>query len=186
MSIITEALKKAEQERASKLKQETVAQEINTVLAEEEKVVKSFLEKNKAPEPAPHSSLTEFSKRNWFIGSAVVIFLVLYLLVNAASMKRGFSFLWYLFKNSKTLQTASIGIVYDRETYPTESAGFSNFAPGFVLSGISVQGEDRYAVINGKIVQKGDLIKGAFVKEILGREVTLETKTGELKLKVSS
>ena len=54
----------------------------------------------------------------------------------------------------------------------------------YVLSGISVMGNDRYAVINGSIVQKGDSIEGAYVKDILDREVVLETRSAEIKLKI--
>ena len=53
----------------------------------------------------------------------------------------------------------------------------------FVLSGISAFGDERYAFINGKILGVGDFIDGAFVKSILDHEVVLETKTGEIKLK---
>ena len=56
----------------------------------------------------------------------------------------------------------------------------------FTLTGISVQGSDRYAIINGEIVQEGNSIDGAHVKEILDREVVLETRAGEIKLKIPS
>lgn len=56
--------------------------------------------------------------------------------------------------------------------------------PTYVLSGISVTGGDHYAVVNGSIVQKGDSIDGAYVKDVLDREVVLETRTAEIKLKL--
>ena len=56
----------------------------------------------------------------------------------------------------------------------------------FTLSGISAWGPDRYAIVNGAIVQEGDSVGGALVKQILGREVILETRNGEVKLKITS
>ena len=47
-------------------------------------------------------------------------------------------------------------------------------------------GSDRYALVNGQIVQAGDSIDGAHVKEILDREVVLETRAGEIRLKIQS
>ncbi|OGX06541.1 MAG: hypothetical protein A3G87_03605 [Omnitrophica bacterium RIFCSPLOWO2_12_FULL_50_11] len=56
----------------------------------------------------------------------------------------------------------------------------------FVLSGISVSGRERYALINGRIVTAGDWVDGAFVKEILDHEAIIETRTEEIKLKLLS
>ncbi len=54
----------------------------------------------------------------------------------------------------------------------------------YVLSGVSIFGNERYAVINGRIVTIGDSIDGAYVKEIMDRNVVIETKTSEIKLKL--
>lgn len=56
----------------------------------------------------------------------------------------------------------------------------------FLLSGISVSGVERYAVINGQIVRVGDWVDGAFVREILDHEAILVTRSGEIKLKLIS
>jgi hypothetical protein len=56
----------------------------------------------------------------------------------------------------------------------------------YLLSGISVSEDDRYAVVNGQIVTEGDLVDGAYVKQILERDVVLDTKTSEIKLKLPS
>lgn len=214
MSIITEALKKAEHERELKAKRVSELQEMAAVLVEEEKVIKSLLEKADIPDLESASSqvivpaeskdidfskisrpfLSEPWKAGLIIGSLVLSLFALYFLPYWPVVGRDFLFIWYLSKNSKAVQTGSAGAVYDKavhKSYESKSgpvSGFSNyvFRPAFVLSGISMVGKDRYAIINGRIVQRGDLINGAFVKEIAGREVVLETKTGEVTLEISS
>lgn len=50
----------------------------------------------------------------------------------------------------------------------------------FVLSGISTSIDGRYAVVNEVIVQEKDVVQGALVKEISDRQVKLQTEEGEI------
>jgi len=58
--------------------------------------------------------------------------------------------------------------------------------PPYSLTGISVWGQDRYAFVNGEIVTIGDTVDGAIISDILEREIVLNTKAGEFRLKIPS
>ena len=230
MSIITDALRKAEEERGRKTKQ-TVEQVLVQADLEQEELLKRFgyaTKPNTAETVLPPESLQIKPPANVFISiiqktlvsvSLISIcFLVVYLgprwLLNPGS----FSEDWASFENSaaskidflipglmphnrsvisvqETALIPSQGII--GEESPVSASGATEGSvpvsalpkepeSAYVLSGISVMGSSRYAVVNDSIVQKGDSIDGAYVKEILDREVVLETRSAEIKLKIPS
>lgn len=197
MSIITDALKKAEQEHELKTKQ--ASQEAAVALAEELRpsVEAVVLEKSEAQETyTEHTIPVELTNSTshqpiWFPelqfrevlilgGVAILTFFVLFLLPKWPTLGSNFSLLWRPAQGGSVFQ---VGTVKKAASHGLDNRAIS--LP-FQLSGISVAGDNRYALVNGTIVQKGDSIDGTFVKEILDQEVILETRTGEIKLKVSS
>lgn len=203
MSIITDALKKAEHER--ELKTKHTSGEGVAILAEEARPTELFLDEtyigaNRTEKnvPAVETKETVFSgtarfsswpAREIFIlaGAALSGLFILSLFVRWPEMVRNFSLLWlpsYKASVSETPSSSILGLHLSK-AQPVNFLDNNTRLP-FILSGISVSGADRYAIINGKVIQEGDSINGAYLKEILDREVILETKTGEIKLKISS
>ncbi len=206
MSIITDALKKAEQER--ELKAKRTAEDTKTVLSNETvevKPVEVLLEQSHIVEthieqsvhPTGFEGTTSFHKPGWFssprfretamifliVGIVVPCLSVLVLLPSWPGLDGNASIVWHSFWNANLFQ---IPRMYQQNVLSAKPQNFNGSGVNlpFSLSGISFQGENRYAIVNGVIVQKGDLIDGGRVKEILGREVTLDTKAGEIKLKL--
>lgn len=56
----------------------------------------------------------------------------------------------------------------------SEPAKFPVSPPSLILSGIVAGGNDSFAIIDGRIVKKGDIISGAKVREIYSDRVVLE------------
>ena len=80
-----------------------------------------------------------------------------------------------------------IRLVHDfnaRLDFMNQFAGFSD-ALGDLFFGTRA-GNNHFAIINGTIVQKGDSIDGAHVKEVLENEAVLETRAGEFRLKIEN
>ncbi|MBI4367786.1 MAG: hypothetical protein HY588_00165 [Candidatus Omnitrophica bacterium] len=183
MSIITDALKKAEREREAKAK--TAREEAESVLVEEEKTVDAFLESVAAPsaelsftkadaaispQRVPPSFFT--GKDLWVIlGIVSLCFLGLWVVSRAPLVSGHFSFPWRLFQTTGISKVAS-------------SARSQGVQLPYVLSGISASGAKPYAIVNGIIVEQGHSINGAYVKEIQNQEVVLETRAGEIRLKL--
>ncbi len=71
-----------------------------------------------------------------------------------------------------------------RKTIFRKPAAHSGPTLSFALSGISAFDNKHYAVINGTVLQAGDLVDGAVVKDITDNEAILETRAGELRLKI--
>lgn len=65
---------------------------------------------------------------------------------------------------------------------PVTMKSILNIRPTFKLTGITASTGDKYAIINGTIVQENDMIEGAQVKTITEKEVTLKGKLGDIKL----
>ena len=162
MSIITDALKKAESEREQKAK--NAAENLAAVAVAEEEMlqerlsVSEFVEKIKSSShtQSPRHSVLRYS--NFLIVAAAILFSLLAILI-------------------VSLRT------------PAPRKGQFSSTPKklpYALSGISVSDVGRYAIINGIIVGPGDSIDGAQVKEVLENEVTLTTRTGELALELKS
>ncbi len=60
-------------------------------------------------------------------------------------------------------------------------------SPEYRLTGVTVSPEgSRYAIINGTVVQTGTYIDGAYVESISGNQVVLKTAKGDFMLQVSS
>ncbi len=193
MSIITDALKKAEQEREQKTKRtvgktETVVPAIEEakpvdVLLEQSHVVEDHIEKRIHISKEIPSRFREVAIVSLIIGIVILSLSALFLLPSWPGRGSNLSIISHPFWNAGFFQVPKI---YQQNTLPAKSRSFDGNVLDFPfsLSGISFQGENRYAIVNGVIVQKGDLIDGAHVKEILGREVVLDTRAGEIKLKL--
>jgi len=59
-------------------------------------------------------------------------------------------------------------------------------APGFTLTGIFFSAGERYALINNRIMKKGDTIDGARVKEITANNVELDFEGSNIKLSTNN
>ena len=196
MSIITDALRKAEQERELKAKQgpgetETVSSETEQVkpmdmFLEQSQAVEAHIEKSirsSAIEKATPSQFREAAMVSLIAGVVALCLVALVLLPVWPGFGNHFSTVQNPFWNTSLFQVPPM---YQQNILAVKPQGFNGGGVHFPfsLSGISFQGENRYAIVNGVIVQKDDSIDGARVKEILKREVTLDTKAGELKLKL--
>lgn len=197
MSIITDALKKAEQEH--ELKAKSTSQEAAVALVED---AEASRETAVLDRPEIHETYVEniiptgpdkaASNRSvWFLelqfrevlilsGVVFLVVFVLFLLPKWPTIGGNFSLLWRPAQGGSVFQVGPI-----IKPVPRGMDGRTISLP-FQLSGVSASGNNRYAIVNGTIVQKGDSIDGAFVKEILDQEVILETRAGEIKLKISS
>ena len=164
MSIITDALRKAEDERELKAKLAS-ATETSQVAVTEEKLL---------PSQTLSESIFSHQVMQEQLADTIEI-------ENKLTWKHPFLFLAVGF----FVLSICIWMVLPKPTVPrtisnaaqSKSAGLS-----YVLSGVSKLGSSRYAIINGMILQVGESIAGAQVKEILDNEVTLVTKAGEIKL----
>lgn len=198
MSIITDALKKAESARGPKASQ--TAEEARAAACAEEAIVPELtwrklgpketrVEKDGSPAARERSSrrFVSFSLRQFLeilILLAIVLLSlgVLFVLPRWSPMGRNFSVI------GEAVQKAVVAPrgVFRQEIPQTASPKVEEVSAKlpFTLSGISAWGADRYALINGVVVEKGDSIDGARVKEIFDRAVILETNAGEVKLKI--
>ena len=207
MSIITDALKKAEYERELKTKraqeevaqatlEETKSQESVSVLTDPvvSESFKSMVwpEKNEFRDQK-RSSFLSFQPREVLIlvGILLALLLVLLLLPRWPSSGKNFSVVWRPADRGSFFQVSPVGgsfrpgaSVPSLPTRGFEDNGFVKLP--FSLSGISASGNNRLAIVNNRIVQEGDGIDGAHVKQILDREVIIETRSGEVKLKLQS
>lgn len=210
MSLITDALKRAERDRGQKLREKveevhaaSVAQEAHPprILEEEEVLVEQKL-KSAVP-PVWPSSETAFKPQmpsliwpqfSWRTANVFVLrgaFVV--------SLAALVVFLFMIFKWEPPEQTtvASVSLpALSRpsgvSTVPVSKKGFfQKHAPArpgqafsYALSGISTFDDKHYAIINGLVLQAGDSVDGAMVKDITDREAILETRAGELKLRI--
>jgi hypothetical protein len=222
MSIITDALRKAEEKRGFKPKHAVEKVLIQADLDQEELLKRFGYEKSNAEEtvslskplhikPPVNIFVSVLQKTLISLSLILVCFFVVYLgprwLLNPGSFSEDLSF----FKSGAIFQidlsipekpTSEISPVINPVTEEAVFASSQNeikqkdlvsvpdqIVAGdpestYILSGISIMGKDRYAVINGAIVQKGESIDGAYVKDILDREVILETRSAEIKLKI--
>ena len=199
MSIITDALKKAEQERELRAKRvqedaKVAVLEPVDIFLEQSDMVETSIEQNvKQTEPA---ETTASNHLDWFSsmqfreiltlsGIATLFLFVLLLLSYWAGTSANFSISWRPFQSGNLFQ---FNPVYQHRVSSMRLRGSigGGVKLPFNLTGISVQGDTRYAIVNGVIVQKGDAVDGAHVTEILEREVVLETRAGEIKLKIQS
>ncbi len=191
MSIITDALRKAENERELKAKQASDdTAEVIAVTEEEEALVASansaFPAKvpsfqNLKPEIPIAVGVKELLNQNqpaWKYST--------FLMVCAFFLVCLFVFL--LSRKPVVILQSNMGSVRGQANKPA----VFNFLKTqtvqlpYVLSGISSAGNNHYAIVNGMIVQQGDSIDGAHVKEILEQEIILETRAGEIKLNLKS
>ncbi len=192
MSIITDALRKAEQDREFKTKQ-AAADSALTVLLEEPITVPDYarqmaelVEEEITEKKAVTDHDATFKLRSILriLGIAVALF------ISVLSLIAVVFFIYNLVINLITLKPSrntslTIPINMQPLIKPLPHSG-QNSQSGFALSGVTHVGDDFYAIINGTIVQKGDTIAGAKVKEIFERDVVLETRSGEVKLKINT
>ena len=196
MSIITDALKKAERERELKEKEKRASEEVATILAEEEKTVETFLEQSVREEKETEEK-TDFAGvreatsgvSHWFslpeprnaiflAGGVFLCVFLFFFLVRWPVLGKNALVIWDPFQ---------IWNVFGKGApNPPRHLGQTSASFPYTLSGISSSGGERYAIVNGAIVQEGDSVDGAHVKQILDREVVLETRLGEIKLKILS
>ena len=180
MSIITDALKKAEQDRELKTKSQVSETSVQTApIAEPEQdelsaqiLSESVLaqnlqvetEKPESPESIETLQAPPQRKYAWIFSVSVVSLFILAFLI---------------FPKKSTIMTTSGASAPAGQFFPKSQGAFN-------LSGITKLDKDFYAIINGEIVQVGDSIGGATVKEIMDREVILKTRSGEVKLIIVS
>ncbi len=197
MSIITDALKKAERDRGQKLGEKAgeipVASLKETmkpsqVLEEEEKLLEENLTKMTSRAGTPFFAWPHFSWReaNVFVvrGTLVIGFAVLVV----------FLFLTFRWEASDHMvASVSLPTVQVPSGGKTVSAATKTFFPkrqaaqptlSYTLTGISTFDDKHYAIINGLVLQTGDSVDGAVVKDITDREAILETRAGELRLRI--
>ena len=205
MSIITDALKKAEREREMKTKQTldesaAVAVEEESKPAETTQIQLTPVENERIGSLPPsvggdkfslnHFQVSDTRVRDVIIVAGIVFgcLVALALLPRWPSIGRNLSVVWHsgdgasAFRMSPAGGPLGSGALRMPPAF-SEDKSFVQFP--FVLSGISALGGDRYAIVNDKIVQQGDSVDGAHVKDILDREVVLETRSGEIKLKIT-
>ncbi len=205
MSIITDALKKAEQERDLKAKHAAKMAKVAFIEPERAQSVEVLLEQSHMVEtqieqsirPAGMSQPDTF-KGPWFsspqfrevsiistvVGVIISCLVILLALPHWPGMGKDSSIIWRPFRVVGLFQVPPMyqqNIFLERLQHSGSENGVK--LP-FILTGISAQGNKSYAIVNGVVVQKGDLIDGATVKEILDRGVVLETRAGEIKLKI--
>ena len=198
MSIITDALKKAEREREFKVKRASEEEKPVELLAAQAGLVEAALEKEKrAPEEIEENPVRE---ENWSLELGVrevlilgvAIFSCILLLFSLPSwplLGRDLSLAWHPFRSApRIFQLGALGSMYQQGVLKTGTVPFADQSVKlpFVLSGISLQEDARYAIVNGVVVQEGDSVDGAHVKQISDREVVLDTRAGEIRLKIQS
>ncbi len=190
MSIITDALKKAEYERELRTKQasgkstadvlleqtedlETSLAGVGTIPSETEDVV---FPSRSTPTLSRPSGVSSFRLTEILILIAIfsICFFVLFFLTRWPSVGKKFSGDAFINVGTASPQGNASSSAVQKSRLP------------YALSGISAFEQNRYALINSSIVQKGDSVDGARVKEILEREVILETPLGETRLKIPS
>jgi hypothetical protein len=188
VSIITEALKRAEEDKVIKEKEaaELALSGIALEAAKESEVVvqEHIEERRPAPEPVAASGTSRFLNR---LGQPAVIggllllaFLALWAIPQWPMNGGGLSLKWNPFGGAQTVTNASI----ERTETATIAAPETAAPLPYVLTGITVVDGDRFALVNDQIVTVGDSVDGAFITEILDREVVLETRAGEIRLKI--
>ncbi len=183
MSIITDALKKAEQDRELKLQPQTeetpVPQTIPLPEQEDlsaqilsESVLAQKLELKTEPQiPDLVTVVEDTPKRRYSLALSIGVISL-------------FVLAFLIFPKQSTVVTPASG--------KNHSAALAQFPKipsiklPYVLSGISKVDNNYYAIINGIIVQPGETIDGALVKEINDREATLETRSGKIILSITS
>ena len=193
MSIITDALKKAEYERELRAKQAPEKSTVDVLLEQTEDLETSLAGVGTVPSEREDIVIPSTSTPTLGRPSGVSSFRLTEILILVAIFAICFSVLFFLTRwpsvGKKFSGDAFIGIGSVGNTSPqgnvSSSAAQKSRLP-YVLSGISAFEQNRYALINGSIVQQGDSIDGARVKEILEREVILETPLGETRLKIPS
>lgn len=208
MSIITDALKKAERERELNAKrpleeaaqvippemkpQELSSRQMDAVTLEPSTGTVLPPRENKVRGRKPFQFLSLQPKEVLIlVGMILSLVFVFILLPRWPSTDKNLSVIWRPADRGGFFRVNSAGGVLRsglRVAPPSrEGSEDSRFIKlPFSLSGISVLGENRYAVINNRIVQEGDAIDGALVKQILDREVVIETRSGDIKLKFTS
>ena len=205
MSIITDALKKAEREREMKTKQTldesaAVAVEEESKPAETTQIQLTPVENERIGNLPPSARGEKFGLdrfqfsdtrvRDVIIVAGIVFgcLVALALLPRWPSIGRNLSVVWHSGDGASAFRMSPAGTPLGSgalRMQPAFSEDKSFVQLPFVLSGISALGKDRYAIVNDKIVQQGDSVDGAHVKDILDREVVLETRSGEIKLKIT-
>jgi hypothetical protein len=198
VSIITDALKKAELDREQKAKhaaEEALERAALTAVKEQEEIAETAIAEEvieeevlpaPTPIPAPTPRLEKVSPvytrksvlppyfREVAVFGAVVLGILLLLLVipKWPGVGENLTVLWHPGQNWEKAKSTRV-----------EASGLN--VP-FTLSGVSNLGDERYAFINGEILTVGDSIQGAYVLEILDHGVVLETKAGEIKIAIQS
>ena len=202
MSIISDALKKAERERELKAKQ---AQEgVPGSEAEQGKLVDSLSSQAElVEEEIKRKADSELEAMRPLLGPRRVWlrrFLELMILLGVVSLVVAVLFVLPFWPGPRKNSSPDANLL-SRANRPfggAEAPGRDEKRSGrnihlpigrgvsfpFVLSGISVQGKDRYAVVNDAIVQEGDFVNGVRVKSITAEEVTLAAANEDLTLRI--
>lgn len=197
MSIITDALKKAERDRGGKLHEKmeeihaaSLAKEVkpSQILEEEEKLLEESL-----AEAASRAKTFSFV---WprFSWHETNVFVVRGALVAGFAVLVVFLFLTFRWEASDqmvasvSLPTVQVSSAAKPAAVPRKTF-FGKRQPvrptlSYALTGISTFDDKHYAIINGIVLQAGDSVDGAVVKDITDREAILETRAGELRLRI--
>ena len=209
MSIITDALKKAERDRGQKLRDKieevhaaSVSEPVKApqILEQEEALVENelaeahthFRTSSTAFQPkSPLFSWPQFSWRetNVFVlsGAFVVCFAALVV----------FLFVIFKWESTDQMTVASVSLPASsvapvskpvpgikKATFPKRAPSASRTTLSYALTGISAFDNKHYAVVNGVVLKPGDSVDGAIVKDITDQEAVLETRAGELRLRI--
>ena len=215
MSIISEALKKAEQERIAKGKSSFTGERAgygtgsltDQLAAIEVDVTKRILASQIQYgdlKPKHFFFLWEFWKAFLFLGVIVLLCLTLFLLPRWPSLaEKNSSDIWQSSTETVSSQAISANVspeipaatsdkmpVQENSSSPEAGKSEENTPPvpvnPYVLTGLSVSGKDHYAIVNRLVVKVGDLIGQAHVKSIENGQVVLDTDTGEVTLQMAA
>ena len=184
MSIITDALRKAENERELKAKRVSEKEASSATTLTEEEIFPQF-PKVVVPHKVEIEDQKTISEIKKFFRNYSPVWKRPVLFVTAIFFLFGLLILALLPKKTVlVVQANKDSNIQKQISSAISNTVQSNLRLPYVLSGISKLGNSQYAIINGMIVQQGDSIDGAHVREILNGEVVLETRAGEIRLKI--
>lgn len=185
MSIISEALKKAEKNKIGQVILKTPAPNMHRV----EKIQTPVA---KFPTPTVKFSGNKFVWAwNWeavACGSLTVAVVVLLAgLFNFPAPRTGFAFSVDMSRIASISNPIQTGFLTGKAFHPAIAKPAKGKVAPYRLTGITVSPDgSHYAIVNETVVRSGDYVDGAFVQAISNGEVVLNSAKGELKLHLAS
>lgn len=174
MSIINDALKRAQKNLEKIGKQPDKQEETKVSELTKDKTPRS----HPLPVPPERKGSSHKKKKMWY--QTVSVLVVLFFLVIGVFGAT----LFFLMKRSSSGQTEAEKI---RQNYMPKKIN-QTYKPGeLVLSGTSLSGSKRIAILNGEIYEPGDIVEGYRIISVDLSKVELQSLKGEtLILRVSS